>query len=134
MLLLDTHALLWFLNGDGLCSPAARAAIQAPGADVRVGAIALWEIAIKLSIGKLKLANGYDGLLGEVAKNRFEVLGINTDHLRVAASLPFANQPTGNKHKDPFDRLMVATAKWERATLLTAETWWKGAYQVPIIW
>ena len=134
MLLLDTHALLWLLGGDNRCTAAARAAIEAPLADVRVSAASLWEIEIKHSIGKLALTKGYDGLLEEVSANGFELLGITTSHLRELSGLQFGGRPTGGKHKDPFDRLLVAQARWEGATLVTAETWWKASYGVKLLW
>lgn len=134
MIIVDTHALLWFLAGDDRLAQPARQAIEDRSNDVRVSDASLWEIAIKLSIGKLSLTNGVAGLSrAAFVDNGFERLEIRTDHLIDVSILPFVEY-AGRTHRDPFDRLLVAQTRVEGASLVTAETWWAAAYGVEIVW
>jgi PIN domain nuclease of toxin-antitoxin system len=82
-LLLDTHTLLWFLGGDARLGPAARAAIEEPG-NARLFSVAgAWEMAIKVSLGKLTLSAPFEQLVpGQLSANGIELLPILTDHIR----------------------------------------------------
>ena len=107
-LLLDTHVLLWWLDGSGL-SDAVVARIADPGELVLVSAASIWEAGIKASLGKLELP----GPLGSVVlEEGFEPLPITFDHAERAGSLP-------PHHRDPFDRMLVAQALAEGLTLVT---------------
>jgi PIN domain nuclease of toxin-antitoxin system len=109
-LLLDTHALLWWLADDPGLEPAAADAIA--GADlVLVSAASAWEIGIKQALGKL---TGPRDLAGEVAANGFTELPITLAHAVIAGALP-------PHHADPFDRLLVAQARLEGCTLVTRD-------------
>lgn len=121
-LLLDTHTVLWWHDDDGRLSPAARRAVA--GADlVLVSAASAWEVAIKVSLGKLRLQTPFDEI---VARNAFTELAVT---LRHAAALPDVTV----KHRDPFDRMLVAQALVERATLVTRNGA-LAAYGVPVLW
>jgi len=109
-LLLDTHILLWWLNGSAELRAEARELIANPENAVFVSAAAIWEIYIKKSLGKLELPDGFESALDA----SFEMLAIQAGHARAAASLPAI-------HRDPFDRILVAQAQVERLTLLTAD-------------
>ena len=103
-LLLDTHALIWWLAADNALSSAARTAIADPTNEVFVSAASAWEIATKHRIGKLPEA----GLLaadvaGFVAAQGFNELPVSIRHGQIAGALP-------RIHKDPFDRMLVAQA------------------------
>jgi PIN domain nuclease of toxin-antitoxin system len=97
-LLLDTHALLWWLSDPGILSETALDAISEPGNDVLVSAVVAWEIAIKRGLGKLTAPAD---LLTEIAVSGLEVLPISMEHALMTGRLP-------NHHRDPFDRMLVA--------------------------
>jgi PIN domain nuclease of toxin-antitoxin system len=126
-LLLDTHAFLWFITGSVQLSPAARAAIEDPANATFISAASAWEIAVKASLGKLKLAEPFDILVPrEIRDNGFTYLGIELTHLAQVYALPF-------HHRDPFDRMLVAQAVAEGMQLVSADPAVKS-YGVPIVW
>src|SRR5207248_4789309 len=103
-LLLDAHALLWFLWDDPQLSANARALIMVPAHRKLVSVATCWEIAIKAGIGKLRLGEPACTFLArEIATNHFDLLSISFDHAAAVETLPF-------HHRDPFDRLLVAQA------------------------
>ena len=110
-LLLDTHALLWWLADDAGLSEEARASIGDPQHTVYVSAATAWEIAIKRALGKLDAP----GDLGAaVSASGFQELPITITHALAAGQLP-------NNHSDPFDRMLVAQAMLEGLTLVTRD-------------
>jgi PIN domain nuclease of toxin-antitoxin system len=126
-LLLDTHALLWFLAGDPRLSTAARFAIEDAG-NTRLFSIAgAWEIAIKASLGKLTLTAPFDELIpGQLQDNGIELLPIRPGHLAALMSLPF-------HHRDPFDRILVTQAAVENATVVSADAA-LDQYEISRLW
>lgn len=121
-LLLDTHALLWWLADDPELSREARAAISAPQHIVYVSAASAWEISIKRAIGKLQSPGDLDTAVAACA---FQELPITVVHALAADQLP-------NNHSDPFDRMLVAQAMLENLTLITRDEQ-IASYQVPTI-
>ena len=113
-LLLDTHALLWWLGDDRRLGSKARDMIADPTNRVMVSAVTLWEIAVKVRVGKLE-ADIAD-IVEAVARDGFILLGIGPTHLRALAGLPFHED-----HRDPFDHLLVAQAISEGATFLSED-------------
>ena len=114
-LLLDTHALLWFLNGDPQLCPTAKALIEDPANRKLVSMATCWEIAIKVGLKKLDLGEPATTFLPrELSTNRFEVLGIEVAHATFIETL-------SQHHKDPFDRLQVAQAMIEKLPLVSAD-------------
>lgn len=114
-ILLDTHALLWFLLDDPALSNTARELIRNPETDVLVSPASYWEIAIKISIGKYRLPEPLAVFMDrELSHNRFDILPISVRHADHVARLPF-------HHRDPFDRLIVAQALEEAILLLSAD-------------
>ena len=116
--LLDTHTLLWLLEGDERLSQRAREIIGDIDQQLFASVASLWEITIKVSIGKLKISKG----IREVA-NALTVLDIKTvpvlpQHLEVLGTLPF-------HHRDPFDRLIIAQAKYEQMTIIGKDSAFK---------
>jgi PIN domain nuclease of toxin-antitoxin system len=109
-LLLDTNALLWLVAGDPRFGAQARQDVES-AAELVVSAASLWEIAIKVSIGKLAALPGLSVVLAEAGVRR---LGIEDGHLRRLESLPW-------HHRDPFDRLLIAQAQAEALTVLTGD-------------
>jgi PIN domain nuclease of toxin-antitoxin system len=115
-LLLDTHALLWWLAGDAQnLSLRARAAIEHTDNSVYVSAASAWEIATKQRLGKLD-ARVLSGEMAQiVARQTFIALDISMNHAERAGALPGA-------HKDPFDRMLIAQAQAENFTLVSNES------------
>ncbi|MES2176321.1 MAG: type II toxin-antitoxin system VapC family toxin [Gemmatimonadota bacterium] len=111
-LLLDTHVWLWWQANDGRLGAKARRLIQR-ASEVRFSAASAWEIAIKTSIGKLALPTNAD-IAGELAHSGFLPLPVELAHAEVVRALPYI-------HRDPFDRLLVAQARYEALTLVSAD-------------
>jgi PIN domain nuclease of toxin-antitoxin system len=111
-LLLDTHALLWWLADDAQLGQQARALIAAPDNDVLVSKVSLWEIVVKLRVGKLSA--DLAGITDAVQRGGFTMLDIAIPHLRALAGLPM-------HHRDPFDHLLIAQAMTEGAALVTED-------------
>jgi PIN domain nuclease of toxin-antitoxin system len=114
-LLLDTHTLLWFIGGEPELSGAARTLIEDPKNERFVSIVSIWEIAIKVSIGKMTLKAPFDSLFPhQLHINGFELLPILVKHTSFLTSLPF-------HHRDPFDRLLIAQAKLESMSLASID-------------
>jgi PIN domain nuclease of toxin-antitoxin system len=126
--LLDAHALLWWLGGDRQLSKAASRAIESAD-DPLVGAGTLMEIAIKRSIGKLEVDEDWPA---QAQADGFGVLGIVWAHVVRLQELPFVEQD-GRTHRDPFDRLLVAQALSERVPIVTRDPL-LTVYGVAAIW
>jgi PIN domain nuclease of toxin-antitoxin system len=102
--LLDTHSFLWFVGGDARLSPAARQTIEDLDNEIFISIASLWEIAIKVNLGKLDLGAPYEQFIpAELQRQKIAVLPIEVPHLSVIAKLPL-------HHRDPFDRLIIAQA------------------------
>ena len=125
-LLLDTHALIWFLNGDKKLSQKAKNLIEDPNNSKVVSIASIWEIAIKLSLGKFKFKKGFKYFLELVEENGFEILPISFDHTMIVSTLEFL-------HRDPFDRIIIAQCKIENMILITKDENIKQ-YKVEITW
>ena len=110
-LLLDTHALLWWLSDDARLGPEARVRIGAADTAVFVSAATAWEIAIKRAAGKIEAA--WD-IRAEVEEEGFLELSIDLQHAVAAAELP-------KHHGDPFDRMLVAQARSEGMWIVTCD-------------
>ncbi len=110
-LLLDTHALLWWLTGDRRLAREAQAAIADESGFVAMSAASAWEIAIKRAVGKL---DAPEDLPGALAFYGFQPLAITVEHALAAGGLP-------RHHADPFDRMLAAQAKAEGLTIVTRD-------------
>ena len=103
-LLLDTHAFLWFIMGSINLSANARVLIEDPSNESLLSVASLWEMAIKVSLGKLTLSAPFAELIPpQLNANGIGLLNIRIDHLSLLTTLPF-------HHRDPFDRLLIAQA------------------------
>lgn len=115
-LLLDTHALIWWLEGDEALTNRAREAISDEANTVAVSAASAMEVATKFRIGKLTqaalLAQNFEAI---IADQGFVELAISVHHARLAGEMNIA-------HKDPFDRLLIAQAQAEDMVLVSNET------------
>lgn len=122
-LLVDTHALLWWLIDDAALSPMAREMLADPANEPLVSIASVWEIAIKRSLGKLTAPND---LPDRIVKEGFSWLPIGPQHAWQVADLP-------SHHRDPFDRLLVAQALTERLPIVTTDARFND-YGVEVRW
>jgi PIN domain nuclease of toxin-antitoxin system len=132
-LLLDTHAWLWFHLGDPQLSPTARQQILDPANAKFVSPASVWEISIKISLGKYVLATSYGRFMQDsIFGQGFELLPITPRHTELVSTLPF---PVigGREHRDPFDRLLISQAVAEGVSLVSDDGKF-SAYAVPVIW
>jgi PIN domain nuclease of toxin-antitoxin system len=126
-LLLDTHTFLWFVGGDERLSKTARTLIEDPSNLVFLSQASLWEMAIKISLGKLSLSQPFETLINEqLEENQIQLLGITLQHAAGLISLPFF-------HRDPFDRMLIVQAQAEKLTLVSQDSP-MGSYGVEIAW
>ena len=126
--LLDAHALLWWLGEDRRLSRSASKAIET-AQEPLIGAGTLVEIAVKRSIGKLAIDEDWPQ---QTREDGFGVLDIDWAHLTRLQELPFP-EIAGRAHRDPFDRLLAAQALSERLAIVTRDPA-LAAYGVPTIW
>jgi len=124
--LLDTHTAIWFFNGDKAMSEIARNTILDLSNVKYLSMASVWELAIKISIGKLKFPQNTSGFIRQIRENGFTLLPISESHAITLETLPMI-------HRDPFDRLLIATALAEEITLITADEN-IAHYNVPQIW
>jgi PIN domain nuclease of toxin-antitoxin system len=124
-IIVDTHALIWYIEGNNKLSSKAVSAIENLSNQVFVSKASLWEIAIKISLGKLQISIGFDDLEVFFIENGFTILDYDFDHLVSLMSLPF-------HHKDPFDRLIIAQSI-NRYKIITTDKIF-NKYDVEVIW
>ena len=126
-LLLDTHVWLWSAMETQRISDAARAALLEPANEVFVSAASVWELAIKVELGKLPLPIDVAEFVSQqTGPGVASLLDISAKHALSAAALP-------PHHRDPFDRMLVAQAQLEGLTLVTVDDKLR-AYGIPMIW
>lgn len=125
--LLDAHALLWFLAGSNQLSDKALACIQDTGNTIFVSAATLWEIGIKDALGKLTLPDPFEQLFpARLEASGILILPILVPHLHEHRRLPF-------HHNDPFDRLVIGQALVEDLTLVSCDSEFIP-YGVELLW
>ncbi|MBW8060702.1 MAG: type II toxin-antitoxin system VapC family toxin [Solirubrobacterales bacterium] len=121
-MLIDSHALLWFVAGDRRrIGRRLRARIEAEATTVSTAS--LWEIAIKTGLGKL---DAPEDLPGRIEQLGFELLPVTAEHAWRVRGLP-------SHHRDPFDRLLIAQAQVERLPIVTADPSF-DVYDVAVVW
>jgi PIN domain nuclease of toxin-antitoxin system len=126
-ILIDTHALLWWLFDDARLSHSARDTISVADNEILVSAASAWEIATKRRIGKLPEAGDIvERLQTYIRKARFTELDISIAHASLAGNLP-------GPHRDPFDRMLIAQAKLLHIPIITIDTTFSD-YGVTALW
>ncbi|MCE7064247.1 type II toxin-antitoxin system VapC family toxin [Dyadobacter sp. CY326] len=108
--LIDTHTFIWFLKGSEDLSEGSRKIIENEKNEIFISIVSLWEISIKVALGKLKMRAPYETLISEVYKANIIIISIDFSHTVVQSKLPFF-------HKDPFDRLIASQALAENMHL-----------------
>ncbi len=125
-ILLDTHAFIWFLNGDNQLSPKLKSAVADTNNTCFVSIASIWEIAIKVSIGKLKIKGRFDQVIDFLNENDIEILPITFVHAQQSLKLPY-------HHRDPFDRIIAAQALSENVFAGTKDSIFE-LYGVKVFW
>ena len=126
-LLLDTHVLLWWIEGDPRISDRSHALISDAGNTVSVSVASVWEIAIKAGLGQLEVPSNLHGYLRrQLARNEFKLLPVLFEHAVAVRDLPL-------HHRDPFDRLLIAQTRVERLHFVSGDARMK-AYAIEVLW
>ena len=126
-LLLDTHAFIWWDSEPQKLSAQVLALFQESSNQLLLSTASVWEMQIKLQLGKLQLERPLAELIaGQQEKNGIELLPVQLEHILALQTLP-------THHKDPFDRLLIAQANIEDAVLVTADPIF-AKYPVKILW
>lgn len=116
--LIDTHILIWFVEGGDRLSYEVRSLIADLDNDIYISQASLWEMTIKISIGKLSLSISISELERFLITHQFQILETKFSHYEILQKLPF-------HHQDPFDRLIIAQAKGEDYTIITHDNRFK---------
>lgn len=124
--LLDTHALIWFIEGDRLLSDKAISAINDEADFNFVSIASIWEIAIKLNVQKLKLETSFLGIQKKMDENGFKLLPVNFEHTLILKDLPL-------HHRDPFDRMIIAQSITEDLTIISKDKNF-SLYPIKLLW
>ncbi len=123
-LLVDTNVVVWLLLGDkAAVSETAKCALQDERNSISISAVSVWEIAIKRSVGKIEIADGWARTL---ARLDFDPMPVTAEHAAQVEHLPW-------HHRDPFDRLLIAQASLERHLLVSADSR-ITSYEVEVLW
>ncbi|OGQ95632.1 MAG: twitching motility protein PilT [Deltaproteobacteria bacterium RIFOXYD12_FULL_57_12] len=126
-LLLDTHVFLWWVNDDPNLTAVARQAIADANNECYLSLASCWEMAIKSSLGKLRLAKPVERFVAEqLAANGFTLLNIELRHAAKVEKLPF-------HHQDPFDRLLIAQAITGKLIMVSADRVFSD-YGLTLLW
>ncbi len=124
--LLDTHTIIWFLNGDDKLSIKSKEIIENQENFKFVSIATVWEIAIKISLDKFKFDKGFKKFLDLIEDNGFEIIPISFDHALTVSTLKFI-------HRDPFDRLIISQALTDNLTIITKDEYIEK-YDVKTTW
>jgi PIN domain nuclease of toxin-antitoxin system len=122
ILLLDSHALLWWLTDDPRLSEPAKRSLEDPANDVLVSAASIWELEIKRVVGRL---DAPDDMLSTIDESEISTISVTGTDAIAAARLPM-------HHRDPFDRIVVAQAQRLDAVVVTRDRAF-GAYDVKVL-
>jgi PIN domain nuclease of toxin-antitoxin system len=124
--LLDTHTFLWWDGDPGKLSARSREVCQNPENTLLLSTASVWEIQIKMQLGKLKVDLPLAVLIEQQLENGIEILPVQVAHVLELGNLPV-------HHKDPFDRLLNAQARIEDAAFMSADPV-VAQYPVEVIW
>ena len=125
-LLLDTHTFIWYVNGEVSISENAKDLIENSSNEKHISIASIWEMAIKISVGKLTIKGGIKKLLEDISLNHFSLLPVLPEHLTIIEHLPL-------HHRDPFDRMIIAQSLIEQMPLVSKDLAFDD-YPVQRIW
>lgn len=123
--LIDTHILIWYLDGNPILSTKVKDELNNPAIKVFVSTVSLWELAIKLSKQKIDIKITLQQIEEDIAKRDFELLDISFRHLNTLLLLPVI-------HSDPFDRMLISQAVSENLVLISVDRYFES-YLVEIL-
>jgi PIN domain nuclease of toxin-antitoxin system len=109
-ILIDSHVLIWWMNDSDRLSDYARSRIANPATEILVSSITLFEINMKISLGKLDIR---DSLPDHLSLNNLQMLSFELNHAMIGKDLPW-------HHRDPFDRMIIAQALAEKIPIMTS--------------
>lgn len=124
--LLDTHTLIWFIEGSDQLSQKARQEIETENTNNFVSIASLWEIAIKVSLGKIELKTSFHQINNKLSENGFEILPLTFEDTLIISTLPF-------HHRDPFDRIIIAQAMTNKMTIISKDGQF-SLYGAKVVW
>jgi PIN domain nuclease of toxin-antitoxin system len=124
--LLDTHTIIWFIDGSKEISRVARQEIESENAANFVSIASLWEMAIKISLGKLELKTPFNQINIKLAENGFAILPVTFEDTLIVSALPF-------HHRDPFDRLIIAQSMTNKLSVISKDDLF-SYYSIKVIW
>jgi PIN domain nuclease of toxin-antitoxin system len=126
-ILLDTHTFMWWDNEPEKIPKASFDLICDPSNELFLSLVSIWEMQIKIQLGKLKLKADLESIVdSQQVENDIKLLDIKVSHILELSNLP-------NHHKDPFDRLLIAQSKIEKVSLVSCDAIFKQ-YECSVIW
>jgi PIN domain nuclease of toxin-antitoxin system len=127
-LLVDAQPLIWHRSGDAHLPEKVRHALSGEDNELLISEATWWEICVKLSLKKLELTGGVDGLREEwIGRGAAESLPVEWRHTRRLVDLPFV-------HRDPFDRMLVAQALTDNLTIVGGDPFFALYPGVKVFW
>ena len=124
--LLDTHVFLWFSEDNLKLSKRAKSLIEDTDNKCLISIASIWEMAIKISLNKLKINIGFENLINELYKHDFDILPITFEHTVKLTTMDF-------HHRDPFDRILIAQSLFEDLSIISADIIF-DKYDIKRIW
>jgi PIN domain nuclease of toxin-antitoxin system len=124
--IIDTQSFIWYVEDDSKLPARIKAMMEKAGVYLLLSVASLWEITIKVSLGKLRLSSSLQDTFTGIEKNGFEILPIETNHLLELSKLEYF-------HRDPFDRLIIAQSISEEMPVISSDDMF-GKYPVDRIW
>jgi PIN domain nuclease of toxin-antitoxin system len=119
-LLLDTHSFIWYVEGSSELSRIAQESIENPQNQCYISLVSLWEMSIKLNLGKLSTQGPFETCVeDDIFENGFQILPISFPQILLNSTLPF-------HHRDPFDRLLIAQALQESMSIVSCDLVFDG--------
>jgi PIN domain nuclease of toxin-antitoxin system len=126
-ILIDTHVFIWWTSDAQKLSPRVYNLLTNPNTEALLSIVSIWEMQIKLSLGKLQLKVSLPELVDdEIKRNRIELLQLDISHIYALSSLP-------QHHRDPFDRLLIAQSMSEGLEIVSVDENF-DAYGVQRFW
>ncbi|MCB9236244.1 MAG: type II toxin-antitoxin system VapC family toxin [Bacteroidia bacterium] len=116
-ILIDTHIFIWASQNDSQLSQTAKEELQNPLNEIYLSAASIWEMSIKVGIGKLVLLEPLARYLENAILDGYKILPVNENHALFVANLPYPS----SSHKDPFDRMLIAQAIKENFSFISAD-------------
>jgi PIN domain nuclease of toxin-antitoxin system len=124
--LIDTHVLIWYLNGDPSLPEKYIELMYNPPNKLMISLVSIWELTIKMSLNKIQFEKPPKEIEKYISSKDYEVLNLKFDHFNTLNTLP-------HHHNDPFDRLLISQAITENLTIISADRHF-AAYPANVIW